>query len=127
VLNLLRDWVVSERDASTEDKSWGDKVAEGPCSAARGTTPSHRQEPLAVAKGFEEIATEFDGEDPAKPLVWGALERIRADLEELAENVQQRVGSLGPAEPVEEALDSLRSIARRASGDETVRLSASVP
>jgi hypothetical protein len=54
------------------------------------------------------------------------LEGIRADLKERAEIFQQRVGSLGLGEPDEEALDTLRSIVRRASGDETARLSASL-
>jgi hypothetical protein len=42
---------------------------------------------LVVEKLFEELATEFDGENPVRPLVWGASEMTRANLKELAGNV----------------------------------------
>ncbi len=62
----------------------------------------------AVEKIIDELASEFDGEDPLQPTARDALRDARARLEKLVEEIGERLGPLKLEEPPDELLSTLR-------------------
>lgn len=64
-----------------------------------------------LAQKKKELAAEFDGEDPLPPPVRSLVDETRAELQQLIEKTQRRVGPFGLPDPDEDALAKLRTIA----------------
>ncbi|MEX0800875.1 MAG: hypothetical protein WD379_06640 [Dehalococcoidia bacterium] len=89
---------------------WGDELVERLEAALRRNFEQRWQELVAVEKVLDEVAAEFDGEDPLEPEVRETLVGIRAELEELFDQMAGRIdGFPKKEEPREEHLSDLRS------------------
>ncbi len=71
---------------------------------------------IAAEKVVEEMAEQFSGEDPLKPATRQALQDARVRLEELIEQLKERLGPIEPGEPPAELVNRLRSSAGLRSG-----------
>ena len=63
---------------------------------------------VAAERVVDEVAVEFDGEDPLQPAERDALRDERARLEELIRELGERLGPLEIGEPPDELLAALR-------------------
>ena len=70
----------------------------------------------AVEKVIDELAAEFDGEDPLQPAARDALRDARARLEKLVEEIGERLRPLDLGEPPDEVLSTLRRFVGLRSG-----------
>jgi hypothetical protein len=86
-------------------------LEEALCYALRRDMRARWIELRAAETVLNEVADEFDGEDPADPTIRDMLEDMRRDLEELAETLQVRVGEFELPEPSDDLLAKLRTVA----------------
>lgn len=82
------------------------------CMTLRDNVPLLWQEVQAVETVIEELAAEFDGEDPLDPFLRDALDKAKQELQDLIEKVQTRVGALDLPEPGDALLAKLRALAK---------------
>jgi hypothetical protein len=71
---------------------------------------------VAAEKVVDEVAAEFGGEDPLQPAEREALRDARVRLEELIEELGERLGPLELAEPPDDLLATLRKNVGLSSG-----------
>ena len=86
----------------------GDVIAAGLIAAMREIWPQRWQELRAVEIVLDEVAQEFDGEDPLDPEVRILLDTCRADLLDLKERIEPYTGKVKVDDPEEELLNRLR-------------------
>lgn len=91
------------------------EVAEALATDLREGIALRWRELLATEQILDEIGTEFDGEDPARPQERRAITEGKEQLKELHEEVQGYVGPFELAGPDEEELGLLREAIRRAA------------
>lgn len=65
----------------------------------------------AATRVIDEVAAEFDGEDPLLPEVRETLREVRERLEELLQGIKDRLGGLDLPEPDVEMMEELRTAA----------------
>jgi hypothetical protein len=92
-----------------------DETVEALCTTLREMVPARWREMRTAEVVLEEVAAEFDDEDPLHPQVRDALDEARRQLEDLVEHVQRRVGVFDLPEPDEEELATLRRAAKLAA------------
>lgn len=112
VLHLIGGTAPGDRKAPKDGQCRMDEVVEALCTNLRESVPAGWREVQAAEMVFEELAAEFDGEDPLDPLVRNALDEAKQELEELVEKLQTRVGTFDLPEPDEALLTKLRTVAR---------------
>jgi hypothetical protein len=98
------------RGARTE--STGDELVSILEGSLRTGASARWQELVAGERVVEEVAAEFDGEDPPFAAVGDILRNVRARLEELFHEMNERLGGLDLGEPGEEMLNELRKSLR---------------
>lgn len=86
----------------------GDVIATGLIAGLREIWPQRWQELRAVEIVVDEVAQEFDGEDPLDPEVRILLDKCRADLLDLEGHIEPYTGELKQEDPDEELLVRLR-------------------
>ena len=67
----------------------------------------------AVERVVGEVAVEFDGEDPALPVLRHVLDHSREKIEELHGETERYTGPFGLAEPDEAEVAFVRELAER--------------
>jgi hypothetical protein len=93
----------------------GNEVAEALSTHLREGIALRWRELLAVEQVLQEIAAEFDGEDPARPQDRKAITEGKEQLRELHASVQDYVGPFELPGPDEEELALLRAAVERAA------------
>jgi hypothetical protein len=93
-------------------RTTGDGVADGLVAGVRELWPLRWRELRAAEILVDEIAQEFDGEDPLPVEVRALLDECRADLCDLKKRIEPYTGELVQEEPGEELLVRLREIVR---------------
>jgi hypothetical protein len=89
-----------------------DEVVEALCTTLRESVPEQWRELREVEIVLEELAAEFQGEDPLPPPMRSVVDETRAELQELVEKTQRRVGPFDLPDPDKETLAKLRTIAK---------------
>jgi hypothetical protein len=102
------------RDAPTE--STGDELVSILEGSLRVGVSARWQELVAAERVIDEVAAEFDGEDPALPDVRQGLKEARCRLKELVPEIQERVGPVDLEEGAEERIADLRAALGRLVG-----------
>ena len=87
-----------------------DELVEALTTLIRKEIRQREGELLATEKVFEEVAVEFDGEDPLLPDARCILDDVKRRLEELERDIRERLGPLDLGELDEETLDKLRAV-----------------
>jgi hypothetical protein len=93
----------------------GNELAEALATHLREGIALRWRELLAVEQILDEIGTEFDGEDPARPQERRAITEGKEQLKELHEQVQEYVGPFELASPDEPEIAQCREAIRRAA------------
>lgn len=117
VLHLLGGTAADDSKPAKKNRHRIDEVIDALHTTLREMVPARWRELRTAEVVLEEVAAEFDGEDPLHPRVRDALDEARQELEELVEKVQRRVGAFSLPEPDEEELATLRKTAKLAAGD----------
>ena len=94
-------------DSEEQEHSWLN-VAEGMEEGIRLWLVSLWQELRAIDIVLQEVADEFDGEDPLRPIMRGIVEKTRGKLTRLHE-LLAAVRPLELEEPDEEAMELVRT------------------
>ena len=90
-------------------RSYGDELAEALEKGLRTAWVQRWEELLAVEIVLDEVAQEFDGEDPLEPDARRMLVEVRTELEELHGEMDKRLGGLAKKdEPGEGFIKPLR-------------------
>ncbi len=110
ITEFVRDVAAGDGKQPKAKPSWGDEIVEALTTRIREETRQRWGEVLATEKVFEEVAVEFDGEDPLLPDVRCILDDVKREIEELGQDIQERLGPLDFGEPDEETLDKLRAV-----------------
>jgi len=114
-LGLGLDLVSRKLGVPPKGSASGNEVAEGLATHLREGIVLRWRELLGVEQVLEEIAAEFDGEDPARPQERRAITEGKGRLKELHEEVQDYVGPFDLPGPDEEEMTQLREAIRRAA------------
>ena len=117
VLHLLGGTAADDSKPAKKNRHRIDEAVEALCTTLHEMVPARWRELRTAEVVLDEVAAEFDGEDPLHPHVRDALDEARQELEELVEKVQSRVGAFSLPEPDEEELATLRKTAKLAAGD----------
>jgi len=112
-LSLGVDLVGRKLGHSPKDSTRANEVAEAVGRTLREGIQMRWREVLEVEQLLEEIAGEFDGEDPARPWEREALEDGKKRLEELHLAAQTYVGPFKLPGPDEEEQEQVREVIRR--------------
>lgn len=91
-----------------------EKIAEAVGTRLREGIELRWRELLATEQVLEEVAAEFDGEDPARPQERRALAQGKETLNELHRQVQDYVGPFNLPGPDEDEVELLKEAIRRA-------------
>jgi hypothetical protein len=113
-LSLGEDLVGRKLGHSPKDPARANRVADVLGTTLREGIQMRWRELLEVELVLEEIAPEFDGEDPARPRERQALAEGKKELKELHQQVQEYVGSFDLPGPDEEEMEQMREAIRRA-------------
>lgn len=97
-----------------KESSRADEIAEALATHLREGIVLRWRELLEVEQVLEEIAAEFDGEDPARPRERSAIVEGKNQLKDLHEQVQDYVGPFDLPGPDEDELDRMREAIQRA-------------
>lgn len=111
VLNLPRRKTHRPRKGPPQ----GEEIAEAVGTTLREGIELRWRELLEVEQVLQEIAEEFDGEDPARPRERQVLTQGKNELKELHEQVQEYVGPFDLPGPDEEETEQMREAIRRAA------------
>jgi len=84
-------------------RSYGDEIAEALETGLRAAWEQRWQELRAAEIVLDEVAKEFDGEDPLEPDARKMVVEVRAELEELHGEMDKRLGGLTRKDEPEEA------------------------
>ena len=116
ITEFVRDVAAGNGKQPKAKPSWGDEIVEALTTRIREETRQRWGELLATEKVFQEVAVEFDGEDPLLPDVRCILDDVKREIEELGQDIQGRLGPLDLGEPDAVTLDRLRVVIKREPG-----------
>jgi len=114
-LSLGVDLVGRKFGHSPKHSTRANEIAEAVGTTLREGIQMRWRELLEVELVLEEIAPEFDGEDPARPRERQALAEGKEKLRELHQQVQEYVGPFDLPGPDEEEMEQMREAIRRAA------------
>ena len=98
---------------SPRSTAGGNEVSRALTKTLREGIQMRWRELLEVGQVLEEIAAEFDGEDPARPRERQALSEGKEKLKELHQQVKEYVGPFDLLGPDEEEMEQMREAIRR--------------
>jgi len=113
-LSLGVDLVGRKLGHSPKHSTRANEIAEAVGAGLREGIQLRWRELLEVEQVLEEIAEEFDGEDPARPRERQALAEGKEELKELHEQVQEYVGPFNLPGPDEDEMAQMRAAIQRA-------------
>ena len=112
-LGLGLDLVSRKLSVARKSSAGRNEVAEALTAHLREGIELRWRELLAVEQVLEEVAGEFDGEEPTRPWEREALDDGRKRLEELHRAAQTYVGPFKLPGPDKEELEQVRECIRR--------------
>jgi len=113
-LSLGVDLVGRKLGHPPKESSRANEIAEAVGTRLREGIELRWRELLGVEQVLEEMAAEFDGEDPARPRERQALTEGKEELKELHEQAQEYVGPFDLPGPDEDEMEQMREAILRA-------------